>query len=118
MLSDVISKNGITKEVNNLKRYYREYVRHCLAHYVTTLEVGSSPKFRTAVDKTNWLSCNEVAAKLDPDDLKLLRELYGTGDTIPDKIYQISRSRRTSQSYLWSFVEDIEYKVAKARGLI
>ena len=101
-----------------MKRYYREFVRHCLSYYVSTLEIGTSPKFKSAADRANWVSCQAVAINLDPDDLALMCEIYGPGDTIPDKIYHLSKARRQSQSYLWGFVEELEYKVAKKRGLI
>ena len=100
-----------------MKRHYSDYVRHCLRQYVSTIEVGTSPKFKNAVEKADWFACNAVAVNLDPQELALVIELYGPGDTIPDKIYHISKSRRIPQSYLWTMVDDLEYKVAKNRGL-
>lgn len=111
-------KNGIQKEVDNLKRYYSECVRHYLRQYVSTLEVGSSPRFRNNVEKTDWVACNSVAINLNPQEFALLIELYTIGDTLPDKICQISKDKRIPQSYLWALVDDLEYKVAKKRGLI
>ena len=101
-----------------MKRHFSDYVRHCLRFYVSTLEVGSQPKFKNNIEKANWMCCHEVLSKLEPDDLKMVQELYTRGDTMADKIYTISKEMRISQSYIWSLVDDIEYKVAQKRGLI
>lgn len=100
------------------KQYYTEYVRHCLRFYVMTLDVGTAPKFKTAADKNNWMCCHEVVSRLDQDDLEIVRELYSPGDTIPDKIYRIATTKRMSQSYMWSLIDDLECRIAQKRGLV
>ena len=100
------------------KQYYTEYVRHCLRFYVITLDIGTTPKFKTAADRNNWLCCNEVVSRLEQGDLEIVRELYSPGDTITDKIYHIAMTQRRSQSYLWGLVDDLEYRIAQKRGLV
>jgi hypothetical protein len=101
-----------------VKRYYSEYVRHCLRFYVMTLNAGSSLEFKSQVDKANWSACHAVVSTLNPQDVEVVRELYGPGDTIPDKIYALSKAKRTSQDQLWNLVTYIEFKIAQERGLI
>jgi hypothetical protein len=85
---------------------------------VTTLEIGTAPRFDTEIDRTNWLSCHEVVSKLSASDQRLVQKLYGPGDTLSDKVYGIAQARRMSQGPLWKLIDDIEYKIAKQRGMI
>ena len=101
-----------------MKRHYSDCVRYFLTQYISTLDIGATPKFKNAAEKVNWLACHEVLSTLDPQDLKLVCDIYRRGDTVADNIYQISRSRRTSQGYYWRLVDDVEYKIAQKRGLI
>ena len=101
-----------------MRKHYSEYVRHCLRFYIATLEVGTAPKFKTAADRTNWLCCRYVVENLDQNDLDFVKQLYSPGDTVPDKVYALAKEHKMSQSYLWSLMDDLEYKIAKKRGLI
>ena len=101
-----------------MKQWYSECVRHLMRNYIDTLDVGTPPKFKGPADKANWLACNEAMATLDPQDVKLICNLYRRGDTLADNIYRLATARRMSQGYFWRLVDDIEYKVAKNRGLI
>ena len=101
-----------------MKRHYSNFVRHCLRKYVATLEIGTAPKFNSEIEKANWLSCHSVVSALSADNQRLVLNLYGPGDTIPDKIYHIAQARKMSQAPLWKLVDDVEYKIAKKRGLV
>ena len=101
-----------------MKKHYSDYVRHCLRFYISTLEVGTVPKFKTAAEKANWMSCHEVVPNLEPRDLEFVKELYSQGDTIPDKIYGLTREHKIPQTYFWNLMDDLEYKIAQKRGMI
>lgn len=101
-----------------MKRYYTEYVRHCLRFFIKTLDEGHTPRFKTPVDKSNWLCCHTVISALDPQTIETVKTLYRSGDTLADKIYHISYTEGISQDYLWSLVNEIERKIAKKRGLL
>lgn len=101
-----------------MKRHYSDFVRHCLRSYIATLEVGAAPKFKTAAEKANWMSCHEVVPNLDARDLEFVKELYSAGDTIPDKIFGLARDHKIAQSYFWTLIDDLEYKIAQKRGMI
>ena len=101
-----------------MKRHYSNFVRHCLRKYVETLEIGTAPKFDTEVERENWLCCHNVVSALSAGNQKLVQTLYGPGDTLPDKIYHIAQARKMSQAPLWKLVDDVEYKIAKQRGMI
>lgn len=100
------------------KRWYSDCVRHFLAFYVSTMEIGTQPKFKNEAEKTNWVSCHVVVSKLSTHDQELVREIYGQGDTIADNIYRMSIAKRMSQGPLWNLVDTLEYEIAGARGLI
>ena len=101
-----------------MKRYYADYVRHCLRFYVMTLDVGTSPKFNTEVDKNNWVACQAATKNIDDKTMEIVREIYGPGDTIPDKIYNLSKTLNVSQDSIWHIVNTLERNVAKKRGLL
>ena len=101
-----------------MKRHYSDCVRYFLTQYISTLDVGTTPKFKSPAEKANWMACNEVMSSLDHHDLKLACDIYRRGDTVADNIYRIATARRVSQGYYWKLVDDIEYKIAQKRGLI
>ena len=102
----------------NLKRYYADYVRHCLRFYVTTMDIGTAPRFNTDVDKNNWSACNAVVKKLDDKTASIVYEIYSPGDTIPDKIYQLAKELKVDQDSIWNIINTLERNVAKKRGLL
>ena len=101
-----------------MKRYYADYVRHCLRFYVMTLDVGTAPKFNSEVDKNNWLACHASVKNFDHKTMEIVREIYGPGDTIPDKIYNLSKELKVNQDSIWNIVNTLERNVAKKRGLL
>ena len=101
-----------------MKRYYADYVRHCLRFYVLTMDVGTTPKFDSFIDKNNWAACHAVVKNLDGKTLKIVREIYGPGDTIPDKIYYLAKELKMTQDSIWHIVNTLEREVAKKRGLV
>lgn len=101
-----------------MKRHYSEFVRYCLRKYVDTLEIGTAPKFDTEIERDNWLSCHNVVSNLSTANQQLVQQLYCQGDTLPDKIYRISQAKRMTQGPLWKLVDEVEYGIAKQRGLI
>ena len=106
------------KGVSNLKRHYSEFVRYCLRKYVETLDIGTAPKFDTEIERLNWVSCHNVVSRLPVSDQRLVQQLYGPGDTLPDKIYRIAQSKRIIQGQMWKLVDEVEYGIAKLRGMI
>ena len=100
------------------KRWYSDCVRHFLAFYVSTMDVGTQPKFKNEAEKANWLSCYLVVSVLSPQDQELVAELYRRGDTLADNIYQMATVKQMPQGPLWNLVDTLEYKIAQKRGLI
>lgn len=108
------------KGVNNLKPYYSEFVRHCLRYYIKTLDEGKGghPIFRTEADKENWSACYNVLKDYSQENMDIISEIYRPGDTIPDKIYLLAKTRGVSQDRFWNLINTIERKIAKKRGLL
>lgn len=101
-----------------MKRWYSDCVRHFLAEYIPTAEIGTSPKFNSEAEKTNWLACHAVLARLPQKEADLVVEMFRRGDTLADKILNLATTMKTSQRYYWGLVDDVEYRIAKERGLI
>ena len=101
-----------------MRACYSEYVRHCLRFYVMTLDVGSCPKFNSEVDKNNWVACHEATKNIDQKTMEVVKEIYRPGDTIPDKVYQLSKDLKVPQGSIWNIINTLERNVAKKRGLV
>jgi hypothetical protein len=106
--------------VNELKPYYSEFVRHCLRFYIKTLDEGKGghPIFRSDAERENWRACNDAMENLSERDMGIVSDLYRPGDTIADKIYELSKSKGIPQDTIWSLVNRVERAVAKRRGLV
>ena len=101
-----------------MKRGYSDCVRHYLMLYLSDMEVGTPPKFKNTIEKDDWMACHSVMSALDQEDAQLVTEMYRRGDTLADNIYKLATARKTSQRTYWNLADDIEYKIAKKRGLI
>lgn len=103
-----------------MKPYYSEYVAHCLRYYIKTLDegLGGHPIFKSEADKANWNACCCVLKNYSEDDMELISYIYRPGDTIPDKIYTLAKSKGVPQDTIWSLINTVERRVAKRRGLI
>ena len=103
-----------------MKPHYSEFVRHCIRYYVLTLDEGKGglPRFRSDAERDNWNACHQVLKDYPVRDMDIISQLYRPGDTLPDKIYAMSKSEQISQNTLWNMVSDTEKKIAKKRGLI
>lgn len=103
-----------------MKTYYSEFVRHCLRHYIKTLDEGRGghPIFASEAERANWSACYNALKDYSADDMDVISQLYRPGDTIADKIYMLSKAKRMSQGAFWNLASDVERKVAKKRGLI
>lgn len=103
-----------------MKPYYSEFVRHCLRHYIKTLDDGHGghPIFQNEAEKANWLACHRVLKNYSTYDLDVINQIYRPGDTISDKIYLLAKTKRVSQGAFWNLIGDTEKAIAKERGLI
>ena len=108
------------KEVNELKPYYSEFVRHCLRYYFKTLEEsnGGHPVFKSDADRENWSACYHTLKHYSQNNVEIIGEIYSSFDTIADKIYQLSKLKRIPQDTIWNLINTTERKIAKKRGLI
>lgn len=101
-----------------MRPHYAEYVRHCLRFYVTTMDIGTTPRFDNEVEKNNWVACYHATKNMSPRKLEIIKEIYSPGDTIPDKIYRIAEERNVPQEDISRLIGRLEKDVAKRRGLI
>lgn len=103
-----------------MKPYYSEFVRHCLRHYVKTLDEGKGgcPIFTNDAERANWSACYHVLKNYSEHEMDIISQIYRPGDTIADKIYMLSQTQRMPQGALWNLVSDTERKIAKKRGLV
>ena len=103
-----------------MKPYYSEFVRHCLRYYIKTLDEGNGghPIFNSDADRENWSACHNILKHYTAENMEIISYLYRPGDTIPDKIYLLAKSKNVSQDKIWNLVNATERKIAKKRGLL
>lgn len=96
------------------RTFYSEYVNHCLRFYAR----HPNPVFHSEVDKNNWLACEKALKKFSDENREMLLSIYSDGDTVPDKVYRISKEKKIKQDSIWKLINELERKVAKSRSLI
>ena len=106
--------------MNDLRPRYSEIVNSWLRHYALTQDEapGCLPRFKTQEEREHWSACYEVLKDYSARDAKVIVELYLPGDTMPDKIYMMSKQLRVPQNTLWNLIRDTERKIAQKRGLV
>lgn len=96
------------------RSFYSEYVNHCMRFYAR----HPKAKFHSEADKHNWAACEDALNTFSDSDREMLLTIYREGDTIPDNIYQMAKSKSVSQDGIWKLVNELERKIAKRRGLL
>lgn len=96
------------------RAFYSQYVNHCLRFYARY----QKPKFYNEVDKRNWIVCKDVLEDFSEQDRELLLTIYRNRDTVEDNVYQMSKDKGISQDTIWKLINELEYKIAKRRGLL
>ena len=97
-----------------MRTFYSEYVNHCLRFYAR----HPLPLFHSESDKKNWNACESALKSFSDCGRDMLLSIYTEGDTIPDNVYQMAKSKGIKQDTIWKMVNELEKKVAKRRGLI
>lgn len=95
--------------------YYSEYVRHCLRFYCRNNQATS---FRSPVDECNWRICKKVLNDLSPTDREIIVAIHRERDTLADNVYAVSERYCIGQTVIWDLLKDVEYSIAKMRGLV
>lgn len=96
--------------------FYSEYVKHMLRFYARNSI--AQPRFKTDVDKENWIACHKVIEHYSENDKNILLSVYSGFDTLPDEVYNASTKFNIEQNYIWDMMKEFERKVAKKRSLI
>lgn len=99
-----------------MKKYYTEYVYHCLRFYARYHDGANN--FRSDVDRKNWVACDKVLSRLRDEDKKMVVMVFQSRDSIADSVYETAKLYRIDQNHLWKILSEIESKIAKSRGLI
>lgn len=97
-----------------MRAFYSDYVNHCLRFYAR----HSRPIFHSEADKKNWNACDSALKSFTDSDRDMLLSIYAEGDTIPDNVYQMAKSKGIKQDTIWKLISELERKVAKRRGII
>lgn len=96
------------------RTFYSEYTNHCLRFYAR----HPKPTFHSDADKKNWLACDSALKSFEESDREMLLTIYREGDTIPDNVYQMAKSKGIKQDSIRKLIGELERKVAKRRGLL
>lgn len=94
------------------RMYYTDYARHCLRFYA---RYPDKTEFNTEVERLDYESA-EKALTQTPYRFELL-QIYTGRDTFSDEVFNASVRYDFDLNELWKLTEQVEYAVAKARGL-
>lgn len=97
------------------RTFYTDYVRHALRFYSRNYDIQ---RFKTDVDKSNWLACKSVLDTLSEKDREMLMQVYSGFDTLPDEVFNTSREYHIDQNVIWDLMKKVENKIAHRRKLI
>lgn len=98
-----------------MKRYYSEYIAHCLTFYTRYPDLHH---FRSETDKANWQACHEIISSLSEDDKGIVIAVYQPADTVRSNVSNAAKNMRMSRETVWKIVNDVERRVAEKRGLV
>ena len=103
-----------------MKTHYSEFVRHCLRHYVRTMDDGKGgcPIFKSDAERENWRACHSVLKDYSKSDADIIFQIYRNSDTVAYNIYLLAKSKGVSQDKFWRLVSRVEKSIASKRGLI
>jgi hypothetical protein len=97
-----------------MRAYYSEFAGHCARYYVRHRD----PHFKTSIHKKDWTAARDAMGKFTEREQEWLRELYLSGDTMPDNVYQLSKREGLDQDIVWGLLQRYAHAIAKRRGLI
>lgn len=97
------------------KPYYSDYVRHMMRFYVRYPDLT---RFNTETDRLNHSACKKIIGTYGKINQAILCDIFSSGDTLADSIYQVSLKANINQDKVWALVCDAEKKIAAERGLI
>ena len=98
-----------------MKKYYFQYVNHCLTYY---FRYHISPQHRSESDSLNWKACDEAMSEFSDKDRALFRIIYTGNDTLPNSISKISIEHGIDANSLWGVMNKLALTVAEKRGLV
>ena len=98
-----------------MKTYYTDYINHILRFYTRHYFYD---KFKSDVDRLNYLSADNVFAKLDDKEKLILIDIYSCNDTMGDNVYKIAKMYGINQDKIWTLINKVSNKIAKERKLI
>lgn len=96
----------------------RTFYSECVSHWLRFYARYPKPTFHSDADKKNWLACDSALKSFEESDKEMLLTIYREGDTIPDNVYQMAKSKGIKQNSIWKLIGELEWKVAKRRGLL
>lgn len=98
------------------RTFYSDYVKHALRFYTRYPE--RPEKFKSEVDKANWIACDEIFKKQSKLQTAILIDVYSGRDTLADEVYAASKKYNIDQNVIWDEMKDLEHAIAKRRKLI
>lgn len=98
-----------------MKRYYADYVGHCLKFYAHHQD---ATVFRSRVDEANWKAVDRALNKIPAEEAEYILGIYGGNTDVGEGVYITAEANEVSEKYLWSVVKRTELLIAKERGLV
>ena len=98
-----------------MKRFYADYVTHCLKYYAMHQE---EQRFRSHVDEMNWTAVDRVLERIPAEHAELILDIYSTPVGVGEAVAIAAAAHEIHEKVVWSVVKKVESMVARERDLI
>lgn len=99
------------------KFYFTEYANHMIRFYLSTPN-GLKLQDKTGASIANWMAVQRVLYKLPEADMAMVKQIYTAQKAVPASVDQYCQETGADPEAVWAFIVKLNYKVAKARGLV
>ncbi len=96
------------------KRFYSEYVLRCLRIYATQ----PTPPRLTLAEIENRRACEEALRSFPPEERTLLLSLFQSELPLPAAVSRAAAEASCKPARLWARLDQLEWLVARKRGLL
>lgn len=109
------------------RNHYDLFVAHMIRFYITCPDgftVENNPdmtrddQHKQQINYTNWLAVQRVWCDLDPEEQRLLTDIYRRKMAFPEAVKLCATTHNIPEADAWKMVYRVGSLIARSRGLI
>ena len=99
--------------------YYTDYVVHMIRFYLSTPDgLNLQKRQYSASSIANWSAVQMVFRRMDADDAKLVKDVFGCGHYLPKAVDAYCEKTGADADEVWKVLTRVNSKIARVRGLM